>query len=350
VSHEPLLTSVVGSHAHPGWFAAGIAAAQRGEYGPADLAELLDDGVELAIRDQEHAGIDVVSDGEMRRAGFFTAEFYRHLTGVRALSPERRLGVGAHDGLHRFVVDERIAAPAGLGVVGEFNAARRRTGRALKVTIPGPYTLSGRLVTGPGEIYETRVAAAEAFVPIVQAEISALVAAGATIIQIDEPSPAIHPNVGADFVGLFNAAVEPAVGRARLGAHLCFGNFLGRPLAPRSYRPILEPMLAFSVDELVLEFANREMSEVGILREIVEAGRDVAAGVIDVKSSYVEAADDVARRIEQVLDAGVPAEKLTLVPDCGFSQTARHLAVDKLAALVAGRDLVSGRLPAGTRT
>jgi 5-methyltetrahydropteroyltriglutamate--homocysteine methyltransferase len=109
-------------------------------------------------------------------------------------------------------------------------------------------------------------------------------------------------------------------------------------------------MLAFSVDELVLEFANREMSEVGILREIVEAGRDVAAGVIDVKSSYVEAADDVARRIEQVLDAGVPAEKLTLVPDCGFSQTARHLAVDKLAALVAGRDLVSGRLPAGTRT
>jgi len=350
VSHEPLLTSVVGSHAHPGWFAAAIAAAQRGEYGPADLAELLEDGVDLAISDQERAGIDVISDGEMRRAGFFTAEFYRHLTGVRALPPERRLGVGAHDGLHRFGVDEPIAATDGLGVVGEFRAARRRTERPLKVTIPGPYTLSGRLVTGRGEVYKTRVAAAEAFVPILRAEIAGLVDAGASIIQVDEPSPAIHPDIGADFVGLFNAAVEPAVGRARLGAHLCFGNFLGRPLAPRSYRPILEAMLAFSVDELVLEFANREMSEVGILREITESDRDVAAGVIDVKSSYVETAADVAARVELILETGVPPERLTLVPDCGFSQTARHLAVAKLAALVAGRDLVRGRLPVGART
>ncbi|MEO5941539.1 MAG: methionine synthase, partial [Candidatus Limnocylindrales bacterium] len=87
-----LLTSVVGSHAHPGWFAHGVAAAGRGEFGPADLAELLDDGVDLAIGDQERAGIDVISDGEMRRAGFFTAEFYRHLTGVRALPADRRLG------------------------------------------------------------------------------------------------------------------------------------------------------------------------------------------------------------------------------------------------------------------
>jgi len=156
VNREPLLTSVVGSHAHPGWFAHGIAAAARGEFGPADLAELLDDGVDLAIRDQERAGIDVVSDGEMRRAGFFTAEFYRHLTGLRALAPDRRLGVGAHDGLHRYAVDEPIAAPAGLGVVAAYVAARPRTTRPLKVTLPGPYTLSGRLTYGPGEVYATR--------------------------------------------------------------------------------------------------------------------------------------------------------------------------------------------------
>jgi len=162
VTTEPLLTSVVGSHAHPGWFAHAIAAAQRGEYGPADLTELLDDGVDLAIRDQERAGIDVISDGEMRRAGFFTAEFYRHLTGVRALPPDRRLGVGAHDGMHRYAVVEPIAAPDGLGVVGEFTAARSRTSRPLKVTLPGPYTLSGRLDHGPGEVYASRVGAAEA--------------------------------------------------------------------------------------------------------------------------------------------------------------------------------------------
>jgi 5-methyltetrahydropteroyltriglutamate--homocysteine methyltransferase len=343
MNHEPLLTSVVGSHAHPGWFAAGVAAAQHGDYGPADLAELLDDGVDLAIRDQERAGVDVISDGEMRRAGFFTAEFYRHLTGVRPLPPDRRLGVGAHDGLHRFAVDEPIDAPNGLGVVAEFVAARARTDRPLKVTLPGPFTLSGRLATGPGSVYASRVDAAEAFVPILRAEVDGLVTAGASIIQVDEPSPAIHPDAGADFVALFNAAVQPTVGRARLGAHLCFGNFLGRPLAPRSYRPIVAAMLAFEVDELVLEFANREMSEVGILREIADAGRDVAAGVVDVKSSHVETPDEVARRTESIVATGVPPERLTLVPDCGFSQTARHLAVAKLHALVDGRDLVRGR-------
>jgi 5-methyltetrahydropteroyltriglutamate--homocysteine methyltransferase len=346
MSHEPLLTSVVGSHAHPGWFVAGIAAAERGEFGPADLAEMLDDAVDLAIHDQESAGIDVVTDGEMRRAGFFTAEFYRHLTSVRPLPPERRLGAGAHDALHRFAVDEPIAAPRGLGVVAEFLAARDRTTRPLKMTLPGPFTLSGRLVTGPGEVYATRAAAAEAFVPILQAELRGLRDAGATLIQVDEPSPAIHPDAAADFAALLNAAIEPVVGDVRLGAHLCFGNFLGRPLAPRSYRPILAAMLRFDVDELVLEFANREMSEIGILREIVDAGRDVAAGVIDVKSSHVESADEVAARIDAILATGVPPERLTLVPDCGFSQTARHIAVPKLHALVAGRDLVTGRLPA----
>jgi 5-methyltetrahydropteroyltriglutamate--homocysteine methyltransferase len=342
MSDGELRTSVVGSAAHPGWFDHAIAAAERGEYGPDDLEELLADGVALAIRDQEAAGIDVVTDGEMRRAGFFTAEFYRHLTGLRELPRARRLGVGAHDALPRFAVEEAISAPNGLGVVGEYEAAHGRTERAFKATLPGPFTLSGRLVTGPGEVYPSRIAAAEAFVPILRAEIAGLVEAGAAFIQVDEPSAAIHPSAGADFASLVNQALAPARDRARLGAHLCFGNFLGRPLAPRTYRPILDAMLGFHVDELVLEFANREMAEVDILGEIAAAGRDVAVGVIDVKNSYVETPDDVARRTDLVLDAGVPTARLTLVPDCGFSQTARHLAVAKMRALVAGRDLVRG--------
>ncbi len=346
---EGLRTSVVGSHAHPSWFASGIAAAERGEFGPADLAEMLDDAVDLALRDQEDAGIDVVSDGEMRRAGFFTAEFYRHVTGVRALPADRRLGAGGHDQQHRFEVLEPIAAPDGLGVVAEYRYAVTRARRPLKVTLPGPYTLSGRLRTGPGEVYGHRDAAAEAFVPILRAELEALADAGASHVQIDDPSPAIHPDAPSDFAALFNAAVEPIVGRVRLGAHLCFGNYLGRPLARRTYRPVLDAMLGFRVDELVLEFANRELAEVGILAEITAAGRDVAAGVVDVKNYHLETAEEVAERVDAVLAAGVPPERLTLVPDCGFSQTARWATLAKLRALVAGRDLVAGRSTAGGR-
>ena len=339
---DAIRTSVVGSHARPSWFVAGLEAAERGEFGPSDLAEMLDDAVDIAIRDQEEAGIDIVTDGEMRRAGFFTAEFYRHLSGVRPLPPDRRLGVGGHDQQHRFDVVEPIAAPDGLGVVAEYLAAVAWARRPLKVTLPGPYTLSGRLRTGPGEVYSRRNDAAEAFVPILRTELERLVEAGATFVQIDEPSPAIHPDAPADFSALFNAAVEPIVGRARIGAHLCFGNYLGRPLARRTYRPVLGAMLDFRVDELVLEFANREMAEVGILGDITSSGRDVGAGVIDVKNYYLETAADVAERIEAVLAAGVPADRLTLVPDCGFSQTARWATKAKLQALVAGRDLVLG--------
>jgi 5-methyltetrahydropteroyltriglutamate--homocysteine methyltransferase len=228
-------------------------------------------------------------------------------------------------------------------VVEELRYARTRARRPLKVTLPGPYTLSGRLRTGPGEVYSTRDAAAEAFVPILRSELESLVAEGASHIQIDDPSPAIHPDAPSDFAALFNAAVEPIVGQVRLGAHLCFGNYLGRPLARRTYRPVLDAMLGFRVDELVLEFANREMAEVDLLGEIAAAGRDVAAGVVDVKNYHLESPEEVAERTDAVLAAGVPAERLTLVPDCGFSQTARWATLAKLRALVAGRDLVAGR-------
>ena len=104
-----------------------------------------------------------------------------------------------------------------------------------------------------------------------------LVDAGATIIQVDEPSAAIHPSAGATSRrSSTRPSRRPAAGPGS-GAHLCFGNFLGRPLAPRTYRPILDAMLGFHVDELVLEFANREMGEVDVLRDIADAGRDVAA-------------------------------------------------------------------------
>jgi len=153
-----LPTSVVGSYSWPGWLSSGLEAARRGEFGPVDLQEMLDDAVDTALRDQEDAGVDIVSDGEMRRAGFFTAEFYSHLTGLRPLEPDRKLGPAGHDQQHRFEVLEQIDAPNGLGVVDEYRYARQRTGKPLKVTIPGPFTLLGRLM--PGRVYKRREEAA----------------------------------------------------------------------------------------------------------------------------------------------------------------------------------------------
>src|SRR5579884_2508564 len=152
----PLLsTSVVGSYARPAWVWTALEAAERGELGPADIKEVLDDAVDMALRDQEEAGVDVVSDGEMRRSGFFTAEFYAHLTGLRPLEPDRRWGPSGHDQQHRLLVLEPIDAPNGLGVAEEYLYARTRTDRPLKSTLPGPFTLSGRLVGG--DVYRTRL-------------------------------------------------------------------------------------------------------------------------------------------------------------------------------------------------
>jgi 5-methyltetrahydropteroyltriglutamate--homocysteine methyltransferase len=333
-----LPTSVVGSYAWPSWLSAGISLAQRGEMGPADLTEMLDDAVDTALRDQEEAGVDIVTDGEMRRSGFFTAEFYTHLTGVRPVDPERRWGPSGHDQQHRFAVTAPIEAPNGLGVVEEYLYARSRTQRPLKTTIPGPFTLSGRLIGGG--VYASRLEIAWAFVPIINQELRRLAAAGAAFIQVDDPSPAIHPDMAAEFPRLFNAAIEGV--NARLAAHLCFGNYAGRPLGKRVYAPVLDQMMQLRVDQLVLEYANRELAELPLLSEIA-AHREIAVGLIDVKSYYIETPEDVAERIRRVLEL-VPVEKLSIVPDCGFSQTARWAARAKLRAMVAGARIVREEL------
>jgi 5-methyltetrahydropteroyltriglutamate--homocysteine methyltransferase len=334
----PLATSVIGSYSWPAWLSLGLQAAQEGRLGPDDLGEMLDDAVDTALRDQEDAGIDELSDGEMRRSGFFTAEFYSHLTGVEPVAPRRRWGPSGHDQQHQFRVTGPIAAPNGLGVVQEYRYAWSRTTKPLKVTIPGPFTLSGRLIGG--EVYPTRLEAAWAFVPIVNAELRAVVAAGAETIQIDDPSPAIHPDMADAFPALFNAAIDGV--DARIGAHLCFGNYAGRPLGKREYAPVVEHMLALRVEQLALEVANRELTELEVIGEVARE-RDVAVGVIDVKNYYIETAADVAKRIRKVLQY-VPAERLTIVPDCGFSQTARWAAKAKMRAMVEGTRIVRAEL------
>jgi 5-methyltetrahydropteroyltriglutamate--homocysteine methyltransferase len=335
----PLIpTSVIGSYAWPAWLHTALEAAQRGEYGPDDMRETQDDAVDLALRDQEDAGVDIVSDGEMRRAGFFTAAFYGHMTGLRELPPRRKVGVAGHDQRESYAAVEPITAPEGLGLLAEYHYVRTRTTRPIKMPCAGPYTLAGRIK--PGAAYKDRMEVAHVLAAIVNAELKALVAAGAGFIQIDEPSYAVHPDAPRAFVDLFNATVAGV--DAKIGLHLCFGNYVGRPVAKRSYRPLFPHILDVRADQLALEFANRELAELELWREF-PSDKELAAGLIDVKNYYVETPEDVAERIRAALRYVAP-QKLSVTPDCGFSQTARWAARAKLRAMVAGTKIVRQEL------
>ena len=184
------------------------------------------------------------------------------------------------------------------------------------------------------------MAVAEALADIINRELRELVTAGADFIQLDEPSYAVHPDAPGDFVELFNATVAGVA--AKIGLHLCFGNFVGRPVARRRYRPLFPHVLAVRADQLALEFANRELVELELWREFPN-DKELAAGLVDVKNYYVETPEDVAERIRAALRY-VPPEKLSVVTDCGFSQTARWAARAKLKAMVEGTKLVRQEL------
>src|SRR5437870_1004517 len=144
----PLLpTSTVGSYAVPSWLFAASEAIARGEFGSRDIAETLDDAVRIALLDQTEAGVDILTDGEMRRLDFVMG-FYERLHGVRLLPALRKKGPEGHDMRPRWEILEPLSAPAGLGIVEEFLYFNALTDRPIKATCPGPFTLSGRLVPG----------------------------------------------------------------------------------------------------------------------------------------------------------------------------------------------------------
>ncbi len=331
---RPLRTTVIGSYPFPGWLE--LASAHLDALGPDDLAEVQDDAVACAVRDQVAAGLDVISDGEQTRLDF-NLSFYGYLEGIDLeAAPPRRLGPPAHDQRGRHAVTGEIRAPRGLGAVAEWERLRRLAppGPALKASVPGPYTLSGRLL--PGERYPDRWALTEALLPIVRDELEALVAAGCREVTVDEPSMSCyaHREDPERFVDIFNRTVGPVVGRCRLSTHLCFGNYKGRAVGPRRYAPMFPAFLGMDVDEIHVEMASREMAEAEVVGLVAER-RDVAVGIVDVKSYYIETPEDVAGRVRLFM-RHAPAERLSFAPDCGLSQTARWAARLKLANLCEG--------------
>jgi 5-methyltetrahydropteroyltriglutamate--homocysteine methyltransferase len=325
-----LPTSTVGSHGLPGWVWLAREAMAAGRLGALDLRELTEDATQIALADQERAGVDVLTTGEMGRVRFIIG-FYDRLTGLRPLDPPRRLGQPLWDTNSPFEVVDRLAAPEGLGIVEEFRLARSLTSRPLKATVPGPYTLMVPLKLGGG--YRDKATLLADLVGIVNAECRALEAAGADFIQIDEPHHGMYAGSVHDVTHGVNEAVAGV--RAKIAVHVCFGNLYGRPFsAVRDYRNLFPVLGELRASQVVLEFANRGLDEPERFRDW-PPHLELGAGVIDVKAFKAETADEVARRIRAFLPY-LPPERLWLNPDCGFWETPRWVAKLKLAALVEG--------------
>src|SRR5690606_37132732 len=192
---HPIRTFVIGSYPFPAWLE--FACQHLDRFGPADREEMIDDAVVAALHDQFNAGLDVVTDGEQTRLDF-NLSFYGFIEGIELESaPPRRFGPPAHDQRGKHKVTGELKAPRGLGTVEDFERLKRlaaphlstpnsSAGVTFKASVPGPYTLSGRLL--PNQKYADRYALTEALLPIVQDELAALVEAGCREITVDEPS------------------------------------------------------------------------------------------------------------------------------------------------------------------
>jgi 5-methyltetrahydropteroyltriglutamate--homocysteine methyltransferase len=333
----PLLPgTVIGSWSFPGWYAkfCDDVVRQPGLFGADDCGEAVRDAVRLAVDDQLRGGADLISDGEMQRVDF-NLGFYDRLTGTRPLPQSRRWGPPAHDQRSRYLCVAPLAAPNGLGIVEEYqrlSALLREIGctTPVKVPVPGPFTLAGCLQGG--EVYRDRRAITEALLPIVNREMQTLVRLGVEFLQIDEPSFACRPDQPEEFLDLIGRTVQGVQGFISL--HMCFGNYRGRAVGQRSYRPLFPHLAHAPVQQLALEFASREMAEIDLAREI-KPPLGLAVGLVDVKNTWIEPPELVAERLRMVL-RHIDAERVHVTPDCGFSQTARFIALRKLSSMVQG--------------
>jgi 5-methyltetrahydropteroyltriglutamate--homocysteine methyltransferase len=333
-----LPTSVVGSHGLPGWVWLAREAMAAGRLGALDVRELMEDATQAALLDQERAGVDVVSTGEMMRVRFIIG-FYDRIEGTRALPAPRQLGQPLWDTNTPFEVTGTISAPRGLGIIEEFTLARSLTDKPIKVTVPGPFTLLVPLKLAGG--YRDKDTLLADLVGIVNAECRALVAAGAQFIQIDEPHHGMYSGSVHEVNKGVNRAVEGV--NAKIAVHVCFGNLYGRPFsAVRNYRNVFPTLGDLKASQIVLEFANRGMEDPARWKDF-PADKELGAGVIDVKAFKAETAADVAERIRAFLPY-IPAERLWLNPDCGFWETPRWIAKRKLAALCEGARMVRNEL------
>lgn len=332
MEQEPVLpTAVVGSYSMPAWLERVKNDYLLRRIGRHDVDEIHDAAVKAAIKDQEVAGVDIVSDGELRRDNMID-HFAVRLPGVQVDHASKKFYYDFYDSV--------IRAPmptAALGLVDEFRFLRTFTDRRAKVSVTGPHSLVKRI---RNEYYPSEEVFALDIARVMNLELRELVKAGAGEIQIDEPYFSGFPEDLGWAIRAVNALVEGV--DARIGLHICYGNRYGKPAWEGSYRYLFPAVLDARVHQLTLEFGRRGEEDVQLFEEF-SAPFVLGLGVIDVKTHDVETPAVVAERIRKALRI-VPAERLAINPDCGLLHLPRDVAFAKLCAMVNGTRLVRADL------
>jgi len=337
----PLETTVVGSYPQPNWL---IDREKLGSKVPRvrapeiwrvarDLLEQAqDDATVLAIRDMERAGIDIITDGEMRRESY-SNRFATALDGVDIDNPGSTINRSGG----RSVVP-RIAGPITRRrpvEVRDVEFLRRNTTKTIKITLPGPFTMAQQ---AQDDYYRDEEALAMAFAAAVNQEVLDLKAAGADIVQLDEPWLQARSDRAARYgVKAINRALQGVEGTTVV--HLCFGYAAAVKEKPSGYSFL--PQLADTTASQISIEAAQPRLDLGVLKDL--SGKSIMLGVIDLGTEKAESAEIVAERIRAGLKQ-VPAERLIVAPDCGMKYLSREVAFAKLKALADGARLVRREL------
>ena len=328
----PLLpTSIVGSYAMPGWLERLKTDYFARRISRHDLDEIHDAAVKAAIKDEEMAGLDIVTDGEVRRDNMVDY-FVERLPGVQIDRTSKKFYYDFYDS----IVQGKLPM-ASLGLVPDFQFLQAFTKRDTKICITGPHCLTKRI---RNQFYPTEEGLATDIAKVMNLELKALAKAGARFIQIDEPYYSGFPEDLSWGVKVINTLVEGV--DAKIAVHICYGNRYGKPSWEGTYRYLFPTILEAKVQQLTLEFARRGGEDLDLFKEF-DSPFELGVGVIDVKTHDIETPEMVAERIRKALDV-LPPERIYILPDCGLFHLPRDVAFGKMKAMVQGTCIVRQEL------
>jgi 5-methyltetrahydropteroyltriglutamate--homocysteine methyltransferase len=296
-----------------------------------ELDEIHDVAVKAAIKDQEVCGLDILTDGELRRDNMIDY-FAERLPGVQTDNSSKKFYYDFYDS----VVRGKLPT-ASLRLSDDFKFLAAFTDRATKFCVTGPHSLVKRI---KDEYYKNEEAFAMDLARIMNMELKELVRAGARHIQIDEPYYSGFPEDLQWGVKVVNTLVEGV--DAKIALHVCYGNRYGKPSWAGNYRYLFPTILDANIQQLTLEFARRGGEDLELFKEFPNK-LELGVGVIDVKTHEVETAEIVAERLRKALKF-VPPERIFALPDCGCLHLPQEVAFAKLRAMVQGTRIVRKEL------